>query len=354
MKKALILAVVLAVCCTVCAACQKSSSSEVMSIEGGKGLTINYVYLLTSVQKTIYSSVISEYGNDWNAVANAQTGETFGDMLRKMTYNYAKSSLVSEYLFDKVFNLNFTEEDAKSLEEQISALEANAGSRRNLEEQLSTYGADMDSLQRYLEISIKQSKIIDYLYGENGTVVIPEDDIKEFFADNYAIVTHIYFNVPATQKEDGTFVSPPKEEKEAKKLIADEVYARLIAGEDFYALKEEFNEDVYESSYYPDGFFVTNDDTFPAEFTSAAMEMDEGEYRMAETNNENGYSIHIIHKLPMKEELYNTNLQVYQNIYSMLEADNFQQLIGSYSDFITADEKALSEIDVNIVPAFGI
>ena len=354
MKKIIALVMAAVLCLALLASCNNNSSRDVMSIEGGNSLSVNYIYLLTSIQKSMYYSMISEYGNDWNAVANTLTGETFADMLKKMTYSYASSSLICEYLFDKEYKLNFTEEDSASLDSQMAALEKNAGSRQALEEKLSTYGADLASLERYLKISIKQAKIIDYLYGEEGTVEIPEEKMKEYFKDNYAIVTHIYFNVPATQKEDGTYVSPSAEEKENKKRIADEVFERIVGGEDFYALKEEYNEDIYESQYYPDGFFVTNDNTFPAEFTSAAMEMDEGEYRMAETNSENGYSVHIIHKLPMKAELYNTNLQVYQNIYGMLETENFQDLIGSYAELIKADEEALSAIDVNVVPEFSL
>ena len=52
---------------------------------------------------------------------------------------------------------------------------------------------------------------------------IPEEKMKEYFKDNYAIVTHIYFNVPATQKEDGTYVSPSAEEKENKKSDSDAI-----------------------------------------------------------------------------------------------------------------------------------
>ena len=40
------------------------------------------------------------------------------------------------------------------------------------------------------------------------------------------------------------------EEIAAKRLLAEEVYNRILAGEDFYTLKAEYSEDSYESEYY--------------------------------------------------------------------------------------------------------
>lgn len=330
--------------------CAGSDKNTVFSFEGGGTLSLNFMYFTAAVQKSIYEAVIAANGGDWETVVNPETGETFTDLLYSVTLSSGKDLLTCEYLHDNVYALSLDAEQKKSVDRQIESLTSRAGSSRALEEQLSAYSADTKTLRRYLELTLKQGNLYNALYGKNGTNAVSEEAVRADFEQNYHIVQHIYFNISTKPKEDGSLVSLSDEEKQAKAALASEVYNRILAGEAFEALKSEYNEDTYESTYYPNGFFVTSDTTFPAEFTAAAIEMQPGEYRLV---NDSESGVHILYKQPMDGALYNADRAVYTTILSKLSSEAFETLIASYADRIRVNEEKLAELNVGVVPAYA-
>lgn len=352
-KRILAVFAALVLCVSTFAGCGGSSKDAAISMEGGGDVSISFMYLLAAIQKSMYASVAEAGGGDWNMVVNAEKGTTLSDLLYDVTVRSAESSLVCEYLHDKVYKLTLTDEQKQSVDKQMTALADKAGSQKALEEELSKYSADSKTMRRYLELTVKQANLYNYFYGENGIYAIPEENIKADFAENYHIVTHIYFNLASKGKEDGTLVSLTDEEIAAKRLLAEEVYNRILAGEDFYTLKAEYSEDSYESEYYPNGFFVTGDTTFPTEFTTAAMDMKVGEYRLTETGGTGTPGLHILYKLPMDADLYNTDKTVYSNIKSKLITADFDVHLSEYTDKLKINEEKLALLNVAVVPEYA-
>ena len=350
--KRLISGVLALLCVVTLFGCADSSKNTAISLEDGGKVSINFMYLLTAIQKSMYADVASSVGGDWNTVVNAEKGTTLSDVLYDVTVKAAKSSLICEYLHDKVYKLTLTDEQKQSVDKQIAALAEKAGSQNALENELSKYTADVATMRRYLELSVKQANLYNYFYGQNGIFAISEDEIKADFKENYHIVTHIYFNLSTKAKEDGTTVSLTDEEIAAKRLLADEVYNRILAGEDFYTLKAAYSEDSYESEYYPHGFFVTNDTTFPTEFTTSAIEMKVGEYRLTETGGSGAQGLHILYKLPMDESLYNTDQTVYNNIKSKKITADFDKRLAEYTDKLSVNDEQMALLNVAVVPEY--
>lgn len=326
------------------------SRETAMSLKDGGKLSINFMYLLTSIQKSIYSEMISAYGVQWDTVVNENTGETFGNFLYDQVIKSAKSALVCEYMHDKVYSLSLTDKQKESVDAQIDTLISKAGSKKNFEEQLSMYSCDLKTFKRYLEISLKQSNLYTCFYDTDGIFAISEDKVQSEFEQKYAIVTHIYFNTATKTKPDGSLVSMTDEEKAQKKSLAQTVYSSILAGESFEELKTHYSEDAYESIYYPNGFFVTGDTTFPSEFTSAALEMKEGEIRFVQTESAGG--IHIMKKLPMDSSLYNSNESVYNTIMSNLITSDFDTRLQEYFDDVSVNSELMDMLDVSIVPEY--
>lgn len=351
MKKTVALILALVMCIGMLCSCTSDKKNTAMSIKDGGKLSINFMYLLTALQKSMYSEVIASYGADWNTVVDEETGETFSDLVYEQVIKSAESSLICEYLHDKVYGLTLTDTQKQSIDAQISSLSETAGSKQNLEAQLSSYSADIATLKRYLEISLKQNNLYNLFYDTDGIYAVSEDSAKKYFEDNYSIVTHIYFNTSSKVKEDGTLVSMPEEEQAQKRQLAENVYSSILAGEDFYALKDRYSEDAYESTYYPNGFFVTGDTSFPTEFTVAALEMKVGEYRMVETS---GTGIHIMYKLPMNPALYNTDETVYNTIMSMLISEDFDLRLAEYAQNIEVNDEQMALLNIEIIPEYGI
>ena len=338
-------------CVIAFAGCADSAKEAAISMEGGGTVSVNFMYLLASIQKSMYADVVAD-GGSWDMVVNAEKGTTLSDVLYDVTVKAAKSSLICEYLHDKVYKLTLTDEQKSSIDKQMNALVQKAGSQEALKEELSKYSADTKTMRRYLELTVKQANLYKYFYGDNGIFAISEDEIKNDFKENYHIVTHIYFNLSSKVKEDGTAVALTDEEIAAKRLLAEEVYNSVLAGEDFYTLKTAYNEDHYESEYYPNGFFVTNDTTFPSSFTTAAMEMDVGEYRLCETGGSGANGLHVLYKLPMDETLYNTDQTVYNNIKSKLISADFDKHLAEYTEKLSVNEEKMALLNVAVVPEY--
>ncbi len=338
--------------CVGLSGCGKEQTAAAMYMKDGGSVSVNFMYLLAAIQKSMYASVAEANGGDWDTVVNHEKGTTLADLLEDVTYKAAQNSLICEYLHDTVYGLSLSDEQKKAIDEQMDSLASKAGSKQKLEEQLSAYSADSKTMRRYLELTVKQAALYSYFYGEGGVYAVSEDAIRESFKENYHIVTHIYFDLSSKLKEDGTSVSLTEEEVTEKRALADEVYNRILAGEDFYTLKAVYSEDDYESEYYPNGFFVTGDTTFPTEFTMAAIEMEVGEYRLT-VSDEKASGIHILYKLPMDDSLYNTNSSVYSSIKNQLITADFDKRLAEYTDAVWVNEEETAKLNVRIVPEYA-
>jgi len=323
--------------------------------EDGKSLGSvdkSFMYFWISIQKSMYSSVADSYENGWDQVVDEQNGTTLNDLLMTESTESAKKLLAIEYLHDDVYDIGLADEQKDSIDSQVDKLAENYGSREALENKLSEFGASIETLRRYYELRLKQSDLFSYFYDENGKFVVSEDAKKAYFSEKYSIVNHIFFNTAGTQKEDGTTVSLPDEQKAQKKQTSEEVYSMIKNGlGDFDALKTQYDEDTYATQYYPYGFFVTNDSSFPTEFTTAAMNLAVGEITYVETP---GTGYHILKKLPMDQNLYSVYGNVYESISTNLETDDFNARIAEYTANVTQDDAIMGEFDPALIPVFAL
>lgn len=233
MKKIIALVLAIVMCAGVLCSCSNTDKDTAMSIDGGGNLSVNFMYLLTAFQNTMWN--VTSY-EDFDIVINEQTGATVNDFLKEQVKKSAESSLICEYIHDKVYGLSLSDAQKQAIDTQIEKYISTAGSKQRLEEQLSAYSANIATLKRYFEISLKQNNIYNLFYDTEGIYAIPEETVKKYFEDNYAIVTHIFFNTAFKVKEDGTYVTLTEEEIEIKKQVAQNAYSNILAGEDFYAL----------------------------------------------------------------------------------------------------------------------
>ena len=154
------------------------------------------------------------------------------------------------------------------------------------------------------------------------------------------------------EKEDGTSYSLSEIEVSQKRMTAQNVYNQLVsAGADFDALKEQYNEDKSSETYYPKGFFVTDDGAFPDDFTQTSLKLAEGQIALVETP---GVGIHIIKKLPMDKSLYNLYQDVYMNIFDVLTTKDFGDQIDAYIGNASVNESLMKKFKPSVIPAFSL
>lgn len=351
MKK--LISVFLCAAMLICAcSCSKDDGGAVVSYKSGTktvcSLDSSFMYFWISLQKSVYTTVAAAYENGWEQVIDEQKGTTLCDLLMTESEESAKKLLVIEYLHDNVYKLKLSDAQKDSVSSQIENLISRYGSETELNTKLSQFGADKNTLSRYYELMMKQNNLYDCFYGENGKFPVSEDAKKQYFKDNYSIADHIFFNTDASGQTDTDSETLAQNKREAAKSVYDRI---KNAGEDFDTLKAQYNEDSFAQSYYPKGFFVTNDSTFPAEFASAVMTMSVGDITMVETP---GTGIHIIRKLPMDENLYNAYDSVLQNITDTLCAEDFAARIGEYTDNAVVNRTAMDSYDPMLIPEFAL
>lgn len=339
----------------LCSCAEKKDNVVLKYTSGSKvegSLDRSFMYFWISMQKSMYNSIAQSSADGWQSVVDGDKGTTLSDLLMTESAESAKKLLAIEYLHDKVYKITLTDEQKDSVASQVEKLAQNYGSKEKLDTVLSQFGANSDTLKRYFELVLKQNDLYDYLYGENGTSVISEEAKKQYFIENYSIVSHIFFSTAGTQKDDGTTVSMPEEQVEEKRQTAKQVYEAVKnGGADFTELQTQYNEDAAASQYYPYGFFVTNDSTFPTEFTTNAINLAVGDYAYVETPN---VGIHVLKKLEMNSDYYNAYEDVYKTITDTLSSEDFNKKLADYTVNVNVNEKLMEQFDTEKIPVFSL
>lgn len=309
-----------------------------------------FAYFLVSVYKSMYKSVAASRDEGWNSILDEQNGTTLGDILIEQVVATSKSLVMTEYLHDKEFSLKLSDEQKDSVKQQVESLHSMYGGKEGFETALSSFGATSKTIEKYFELMIKENNLMDYLYGENGKRVITEEAKKEYFEKNYVIVDDILFSTQGTTKDDGTVVSMPRAEVDALHEKVLEIHDSIVNGEkDYYEIKELYNEDKDAAKYYPKGFFVTDDDTFPADFVDTAKRLEDGQIGFVKLASS---GFHIVKRLPMDASLYNAYEDVYMNISNAMQKSDYASLKALYEKNISVNEQGFKKFDVSKIPEF--
>ena len=131
---------------------------------------------------------------------------TFGDNAFNGIVDALKMFVVVKQLC-KEYGLNVTDESTvNAIEGYISEDIETAGDINFLEIALAEYGAKISDEKDYLYTTSLTSVLLDYLYGDNGTMKIPDSDIRAEFDKNYTKVDMNMFSY-STKNDSGTYVS---------------------------------------------------------------------------------------------------------------------------------------------------
>ena len=313
--------------------------------------SMGLVSLWIGVQKDMgkdYLSFVDQTDDGWNLVLDEESGMTFKEIYKQECVSSLKNLLAVEYLHDYVYGIELSDEQQKSVEEKISAVALSFGSQKAFEQEMQRYGATVDDYERYLCLMLKQSTLINSFYGENGMRAITEEQKAEYFSDKYAVVYHIFIDTRGNIKDDGTVVSLTEQEKQLKAEHASDIYAKIQKGEiSFEQALLSNTEDAYAASH-ANGYFVTNDGTYPTEFVDGAFSLAVGEITMVQSQA--GY--HIIKRYPMNESFYDDDKDVYSAITQKLISEDFSGLVSSVKDGVKVNEQVIEQLDASLIKPF--
>lgn len=166
--------------------------------------------------------------------------QTYEEMAKESALEQAKSFKI-ELINAKESNIKLDKTDEQNLKAYFEAVVNNAGSKveaeQKIKEQLGISWEQYKSIYRNIALTekLREKKI--------GDIKLTDDEIKKYYNDNIknfeqVTVRHILIS---TQDENKKQV-PEDKQKEAEKK-ANEILAKVNAGEDFAALAKQYSED---------------------------------------------------------------------------------------------------------------
>lgn len=139
-----------------------------------------------------------------------------------------REHLAVEQKFDE-YGLSLTEEEIQAAKINCEGMWEYYG------EFYEDYGISMDSfLKTYLN-GLKSDMLFEHVYGENGERTVPDETIRDYMKENYALVNYISMNLV-----DGEGNLLKSEGKTERMNMAKEYVERAKNGEDFDILVQEY------------------------------------------------------------------------------------------------------------------
>jgi foldase protein PrsA len=264
-----------------------SSMSYVAKVGGLKVTKQEYTFyskfnisqFLQEVGKS--SSDASKY--DWNSKVGSETAL---ETVKKRTLESVQEMKI-QLLKAKEAGMKLDKTDLASIDSFINSMVEQAGGKAKAEEQIkSNYGV---SLNEYKDIYSEFVLANKYITSEKSKIAISDQDAEKYYNENKkdfdkVTVTHVLIS---TVDANNNPVTEGKK-KEAKKK-ADDILAKVKAGEDIKELAVKYSEDPGVSTNKGEYTFSKND-SYVQEFKDKAFSLAVGESDIVETS----YGYHVM------------------------------------------------------------
>lgn len=301
-----------------------SNENKVVATVNGKEITLGNYERLLALNK---SSMEAYYGSDiWSS--EVEEGKTYEDTLREMVL---ESMTSSEVIYQQAEKEKVAPTD-KEVQEQIDSFNQNIKDDEDYKKELKRMGIDDKFLKYQFARDIANQNLKTH-YEDNTKV--SESDMKKYYEDNKddfyvdtVTASHILIK---TQDDNGKELSD--EEKSKAKKTAEEVLAKIKAGEDFAKLAKEYSQDSSASNGGELGTFGRGQ--MVQEFEDASFSMKAGEVSDI-VKTQYGYHIIKVTERVNKQESYDESKAT---IKSTLLSEKYTEYIEGLVDKADIKEK---------------
>jgi len=285
---------------------------------------------------------------------NGQTGEEF---LFDQTVNNVSMSLICAELFDKA-GLTLSSAVTKTIDSYIDSFinDYAEGDKRFLNSKLSEYGINIKMLREIYLLEEKGTALYEYLYGDNGTIGVTEEELDAYYRENYVRVRHIYVNnkyyYETTEEgynrydENGNLITHAYEGEalEAKNAVIASIDAAIEAGTDFEEIYKLYSED----QYYENGYYLTAGMDFIDEVEISAFELEVDEIKKVESD----HGVHYIKRLAFDEKPWEDedNADFFEPFLENVRFKAFVAYVEQYLDDVVVNEDKLAEFSIRESP----
>ena len=262
-----------------------------------------------------YANMYAQMGISdlWN---NAEAAAAFGPSMPSAAKDQAVYTRVIKQKMQEL-GLSLSYSDKKKLATARKQTIANT-SYDAYQNQIAQFGFSDTAYTNFMYLSMCYSMLEEHYLGENGASVPSEDELKQYFEDNYITAKHILISTtdPATGEK--------RTDEEAKKK-AQSILDRINAGEDFDTLMTQYNEDP-GMSQSPNGYTFTEGQMVD-EFYNGAKALGEGEVSGLIKSQ---YGYHIIMRTVLDDSQFEGNRD---QIVAAMAAEN--GTAGSMDELLT-------------------
>lgn len=261
-----------------------SGAPVVMTVNGDEVCADEYAgYMLYNM--AYYANMYAQFGmtDVWN---DEYAAATLGSSMPQAAKDQSVYARVVLQKFNEL-GLKLTYDQEKQMtqlrQDTIDSMGYDAFAK-----QIANFGFSDQSYNNFMYISQCYNALNEYYYGENGANVPSDEDLRQYFSDNYIAAKHILISTV-----DSTTGETIRTDEEAK-AEAQKILDRINAGEDYDALMNEYSEDPGLAGN-PDGYIFTEGEMV-TEFYDGAKALAEDEVSGLVKSD---YGYHIIKRVPL-------------------------------------------------------
>ena len=212
---------------------------------------------------------------------------------------YLRRDLATKQYAEQL-NVSLSDYDISQVKESIRNASYYYGSEYEYNEMLDDNFLTPGLYEELNMIDSLRDKLLEYLTGEESGYKISSDKT----------LVNRYLNNYVSRADHILILNDPGDDVNENETLINEIYDKLIGGEDFEALKEQYSEDR-KSTDNENGYYFAEGD-IGKEFEEAALALQIGQMSdIVKTH----YGYHIIIRLPLDEEYIKENEDHFVSFY---------------------------------------
>ncbi len=272
--------------------------------------------------KYFFYAAKSQYDEDKDDYWTKDKNETFKN-IKKYAANMVNRYNLPYMLADSM-NIKLTEDDYTTI-------------KKNMDEEIKTAGG-REAFDKYKDEKFLSYELYNFLstseyleqkiFAEFQKANVPASEISKYYDEKYSLVKHVLVNKAEEKDASGNAKDEAtiKKENDEAKTKAQLVLQKAKANESFEDLIKKYNQDPGMTDN-PEGYFVTNDDSYVKAFQDAALKLKVGEISdLVETE----YGWHVLKRVD-PTEFYKKNAETMKSEYY---SNEFTKIIsGIMTDF---------------------
>ena len=301
----------------------------------------DYLYEAYGVDKSsVSSSQLQDNPSIWQATS--ADGVSVADTLKSEVLDEVKLFLyMSDYA--KAEGYTIGAEEKKVIKAEFDKVVSNYGDKKTFNREMKKYGVTYEDILEFNCLQTLAYQGISLMFGENGSQRISDEALEKYFKSNYATVSCIFINTKNKTAPNGKVIGLPEEEKQEKIALAEDVFSKVQAGEDFAALAMKYSDQSVDEENAKKGYTFAKGGFVNAQAEEKAWEMKTGEFARVDTDG----GVYILSRKPLNADYF---AQAKDAIRTELEEVKKFALVNEAEGKFKINEDFLNELNIQELP----